>query len=274
MRPSRGPGVPISSLAKQLHIAYASDLDHSNLYRPSILLKLTNFNQDGGPGWSNNISRQQHNHRRQNQCLHQIDGTLLSHYVRVSFSSSFFLFCFFRLLQTCYCGRISTISSQAILKRKQAGMTYWINTQLSILPMQIERKVSHLPLDSEKPSERHGTCTHSPLLSSAFEGMTATSQRVKILKPILGSPAVFSFFFPSEQRKSGILQTSQNSLYFPCACACLCCYPPRAQYDPLTLCCYFQYKISIQGLLDASYCLFFTPPTWFSLNARQIEHFF
>lgn len=58
----------------------------------------------------------------------------------VLFSSSFFLFFLFRLLQTCYCGWISTISSQAILKRKQAGMTYWINTQLSILPMQIERK--------------------------------------------------------------------------------------------------------------------------------------
>lgn len=42
---------------------------------------------------------------------------------------------------------------------------------------------------------------------------------------------------------------------------------------PPTLCCYFQYKISIQGLLDASQCLFSTPPSRFSLNARQIEHF-
>lgn len=42
---------------------------------------------------------------------------------------------------------------------------------------------------------------------------------------------------------------------------------------PPTLCCYFQYKISIQGLLDASQCLFSTPPTRLSLNARQIEHF-
>lgn len=59
---SREPRGAISSLAKQLHIARASDLDHSNLYRPSILLKLTNFNQDGGPGSSNNTSGQQHNH--------------------------------------------------------------------------------------------------------------------------------------------------------------------------------------------------------------------
>lgn len=99
-------------------------------------------------------------------------------------------------------------------------MTYCVSCQLSILSEQIERKVLHLPLESEKPSQIHGTCTHSPLLSSAFEGMTATSQRVKILKPILGSPtdSLFFFFpFPSEQRKSGILQTSQHSLYFPCA---------------------------------------------------------
>lgn len=105
--------------------------------------------------------------------------------------------------------------------------------------------------------------------------MTATSQWVKIVKPILGSPAVFFFF--TEQRKSGILQTSQNSLYFPCCLCSLCCYSLKAQYDPQTqqaLCCYFQYKISIQELLDASQCLFSTPtPTRFSLNARQIEHF-
>lgn len=43
--------------------------------------------------------------------------------------------------------------------------------------------------------------------------------------------------------------------------------------SPPTLCCYFQYKISIQGLLDASHCLFFRPAARFLLNARQIEHF-
>lgn len=84
----------------------------------------------------------------------------------------------------------------------------------------------------------------------------------------------FFFFFFAERRNSGILQTSQNSLYFPrCLCS-LCCYPLKTQYDlpPLTLCCYFQYKISIQGLLAAR-CLFFCPSARFLLNTRQIEHF-
>lgn len=99
--------------------------------------------------------------------------------------------------------------------------------------MQIEAEVLHLLLDFwKKLSERHATRTHSPLLFTSFERMTATSQQVKILKLVLGSTAVFFFFFSSEQRKSGILQTSQNSLYFPgCLCS-LCCYPLKAQYDP------------------------------------------
>lgn len=156
-------------------------------------------------------------------------------------------------------------------------MTYCVSCQLSILSEQIERKVLHLPLESEKPSQIHGTCTHSPLLSSAFEGMTATSQRVKILKPILGSPtdSLFFFFFSLSQRAAEIRDPTDITAFtlFPLRSRRLCCYPPRAQYDPRTLCCYFQYKISIQGLLDASHCLFLTPPTCFPLNARQIEHF-
>lgn len=66
----------------------------------------------------------------------------------------------------------------------------WINITLSIRSMQIS--VLHLFLDLRKIlSERHGTRTHSPLLSRAFERMTATSQQVKILKLVLGRLAVF-----------------------------------------------------------------------------------
>lgn len=84
---------------------------------------------------------------------------------------------------------------------------------------------------SEKPSERHGTCTHSPSLSPSFERMTATSQRVKNLKPYLAD-CFFFFSLFAERRNSGILQTSQNSLYFPCCLCSLCCYPLKAQHDP------------------------------------------
>lgn len=83
----------------------------------------------------------------------------------------------------------------ATLKRKQAEWHIVLAASSAFFPGRLKEKVLHLPLESEKPSEIHGTCTHSPSLSSAFEGMTATSQRVKILKPTLGSPTVFFFFF-------------------------------------------------------------------------------
>lgn len=87
--------------------------------------------------------------------------------------------------------------------------------------------------------------------------------------------SILSFFFLSSQRAAEIGDPTDITEFtlFPLCSRRLCCHPPRAQYDPQTLCCYFQYKISIQGLLDASHCLFLTPPTCFPLNARQIEHF-
>lgn len=115
-----------------------------------------------------------------------------------------------------------------------------------------------------------------PCYPLPLKGWQLHHSESKLWSQYLAARQYFFFFF-TEQRKSGILQTSQNSLYFPCCLCSLCCYPLKAQYDPQTqqpLCCYFQYKISIQGLLDASQCLFSTcTPTWFSLNARQIEHF-
>lgn len=104
--------------------------------------------------------------------------------------------------------------------------------------------------------------------------MTATSQRVKILKPILGSPAVFLSHWAAEIRDP--TDITEFSLFpsLPVLPLLLssegAVWPPNT---PDTLCCYFRYKISIQGLLDAFQCLFSTPPTQFLLNARQFEHF-
>lgn len=111
----------------------------------------------------------------------------------------------------------------------------------------------------KKHSERHGTCTHSSCYPLLWEGWQLHHSESKILKPILGSRAFFFSFLFTEEWKSGIRQTSQNSLYFPCCLCSRCCYPLRATHDPETLCCYFQYKISIEGLLDVLQCLFSTP---------------
>ena len=160
-------------------------------------------------------------------------------------------------------------------EEKALGMTYWINTQLSILSMQIEIEVLHLPLDFRKAQWKTWYMhPFPPCYPPPLKGWQLHHSESKFWSQYLAAQRYFFFFFfLTEQRKSGILQTSQNSLYFPCCLCSLCCYPLKAQYDPPTLCCYFQYEISIQGLLDASQCLFSTPPTRFSLNARQIEHF-
>lgn len=153
-------------------------------------------------------------------------------------------------------------------------MTCWIKTQLSILSMQIEIKVLHLLLDFRKAQWKTWYMHPFPL---AIHFLWKDDSYITVSQNCEANTWQPSGIFFTEQRKSGILQTSQNSLYFPCCLCSLCCYSLKAQYDPQTqqaLCCYFQYKISIQELLDASQCLFSTPtPTWFSLNARQIEHF-
>lgn len=97
------------------------------------------------------------------------------------------------------------------------------------------------------------------LLSTSLGRMTATSQRVKNSEANTWQQSFFFSFLFTEEWKSGIRQTSQNSLYFPCCLCSRCCYPLRATHDPETLCCYFQYKISIEGLLDVLQCLFSTP---------------
>lgn len=113
-------------------------------------------------------------------------------------------------------------------------MTHWINTQLSILSMQIEKEVLHLTLDFRKaqwktwymhpfPLAIHFLWKDDSYITASQNSEANTWQHSNIL-----------LFFFTQQRKSGILQTSQNLLYFPCCLCSLCCYPLKAQYDPQT----------------------------------------
>lgn len=120
-----------------------------------------------------------------------------------------------------------------LLKRKVSEMTCWINNQLSILSMQIEVEALHLPLDSRK-AQWKTWYMHSFPLAILFlwkdDSYITVSQKCEA-----NTWQPSSIFFSSiEKRKSGILQTSQNSLYFPCCLCFLSCYPLKAQYDPQT----------------------------------------
>lgn len=116
-------------------------------------------------------------------------------------------------------------------KRKASGVTYWINTQRSILSMQIEIEVLHLPVDFRKAWWMTWYMHPFPLAISFLwkdDSYITVSQK---FEANTWQPSSIFFFF-TEKRKSGILQTSQNSLYFPCCLCSLCCYPLKAQYDP------------------------------------------
>lgn len=117
-----------------------------------------------------------------------------------------------------------------LLKRKASGVTCWINTQLSILSMQIEMEVLHLPLDFRKAQWKTWYMHPFPL---AIHFLWKDDSYITVSQNFEANTWQPSgIFFFTEQRKSGILQTSQNSLYFPCCLCSLCCYPLKAQYDP------------------------------------------
>lgn len=163
-------------------------------------------------------------------------------------------------------------------KKPQEWHLKWIHSS-AFSQCRLKSKSRIILRTSERPSERHGTCTHSPSLSPSFERMTATSQRVKNFKLYLAAQRQF-FFLPFFSPLSGGTRGSYRHhriCFISLAASALSVVilwrlrmtPP----PPPTLCCYFQYKKSIQGLLDASRCLFFRPTARFLLNARQIEHF-
>lgn len=113
-------------------------------------------------------------------------------------------------------------------------MACWINTGLSILSMQIEEEVLHLPLDFRKAQWKTWYMHPFPL---AIHFLWKDDSYIRVSQNFEANTwqrsNIFFFSF-TEQRKSGILQTSQNSLYFPCCLCSLCCYPLKAQYDPQT----------------------------------------
>lgn len=84
-------------------------------------------------------------------------------------------------------------SNPSPLKRPQEWHIQWKHSS-AFFQCRLKSKSCIFLRTSEKPSERHGTCTHSPLLSPSFERMTATSQRVKNLKPYLAAQLWFFFF--------------------------------------------------------------------------------
>ena len=120
-----------------------------------------------------------------------------------------------------------------LLKRKASEMTCWMNNQLSILSMQIEVEALHLPLDSRKAQWKTWYMHPFPLAILFLwkdDSYITVSQKCEANTWQPSSISCSSI----EKRKSGILQTSQNSLYFPCCLCFLSCYPLKAQYDPQT----------------------------------------
>lgn len=143
------------SIRMQLKRACISDLDHSTLYWPLIKLNMAHFNQDRGLGsrQSNRSTAMKSNlfwpvwppwHQLLNQCFNILlpqplhDGRFF-----------FVLFVCF-LLNVLSTPEYLPTHSVQLLRRKASGVAYWINTTLSILSMQIEIEVLHLPLDFRK----------------------------------------------------------------------------------------------------------------------------
>lgn len=157
-----------------------------------------------------------------------------------------------------------------LLKRKASGMTHWINTQLSILSMQIEIEVLHLSLDFRKAQWKTWYMHPFPLAIYFLwkdDSYITVSQK---FEANTWQPSSIFFHWVAE---IGDPTDITEFTLFPLLLVCALLLSSEGLVWPPTLCCYFQYEISTQGLLDASLCLFFTPPTWLSLNARQIEHF-
>lgn len=170
----------------------------------------------------------------------------------------------------------STIPYQTTHKKRLCDDRL-INTQLSILSMQIEKEVLHLTLDFRKAQWKTWYMHPFPLAIHFLwkdDSYITASQNFEANTWQCSNISLFFFLSTAEIRDPTditefalfpllpvlpLLLSSEGSVW------------PQNTLD--ILCCYFQYKISIQGLLDASQCLFSFSPTQFSLNARQIERF-
>lgn len=155
-------------------------------------------------------------------------------------------------------------------------MACWINTGLSILSMQIEEEVLHLPLDFRKAQWKTWYMHPFPL---AIHFLWKDDSYIRVSQNFEANTwqrsNIFFFFHWAEEIRDPT-DITEFTLFPLLPVLPLLLSSEGSVWPPNTadsLCCYFQYKISIQGLLDASQCLFSSPPTQFPLNARQIEHF-
>lgn len=164
-----------------------------------------------------------------------------------------------------------------LLNGRALEMTWWNKMHFSIVSMQIEKEVLHLPVDFRKAQWKTWYMHPFPLAIHFLWKDDSYIRVSQIFEANTWQQSDFFFFFPhwaAEIRDPKditeftlfpllpvlpLLLSSEGSVW-----------PPNT---PDTLCCYFHYKISIQGLLDASRCLLSSQPTRLSLNVRQIEHF-
>ena len=81
-------------------------------------------------------------------------------------------------------------------KEKALGMTYWINTQLSILSMQIEIEVLHLPLDFRKAQWKTWYMhPFPPCYPPPLKGWQLHHSESKFWSQYLAAQRYFFFFF-------------------------------------------------------------------------------
>lgn len=146
----------------------------------------------------------------------------------------------------------------------------------AFFPCRLKEKSCIFPWTSERLSERHGTCTHSPCYPLPLKGWQLHHSESKFWSQYLAAQRYFFFsHWAAEIRDPTDITEFTLFLLLPVLPLLLSSegsvWPPNT---PDTLCCYFQYKISIQGLLDASQCLFSTPPTWVLTKCKTNWAFF
>lgn len=167
----------------------------------------------------------------QTKCASDLCKFITNLHYRLHFQSFFFFFFF--SLKCAACIRISTIASQTphqwkglrndILNEYTAQHSFNVDWSRSLasssgLQKSPVKDMVHAPIP--------------PRYLLPLKGWQLHHSESKIWSHTWQPTAEFFFSLFTARRNSGILQTSQNSLYFPrCLCS-LCCYPLKAQHDP------------------------------------------
>lgn len=157
-------------------------------------------------------------------------------------------------------------------------MTRWINTQLSILFMQIEMEVVHLPLDFRTAQWKTWYMHPFPLAIHSLwkDDSYITASQNFDANTWQCSNVFFFFLFHSTAEIRDPTDITEFTL-FPLLPVLSCCYPLKARYDPQThqthFVVIFNIKYPFRDYLMLLCVSSPPPPTQLSLNARQIEHF-